>query len=292
MREREEKEKGKKREDKAGRTEQVAVKEVVTVQETATEKSMHKESLTGNEISVDKGGEMVIEQDGQQVQVQEVHIQPEKQAGVEEQAGVREQAQVEEQTQVEKQVEEQMEVEVEMQHVRKGEKEAELEKEKELRREQERQGEGEKAKEHEERGVEKEQENAQKQDENLLELVAETERLPMDSSRHTEGNTAMLWRHEQTQEAAQDHLPVIVVRTNGKQIMKENGAASISVSVDKRKRKAPMNNGHTGDSVSAASRKSSRLKAPNQDLPLEPVRRATRHSSLVSIRSILFNTAC
>jgi len=52
--------------------------------------------------------------------------------------------------------------------------------------------------------------------------------------------------------------------------------------METQKRIAVLSNGHVGESMSI-SRRSSRLKAPGGDLPMESGRRGTRHPSLASV---------
>lgn len=138
----------------------------------------------------------------------------------------------------------------------------------------------------EEKDKEQEQEKEQDaQQEVAAEKVeAEAAALPQDSQRPADGDSILLVGNEEIQGAAEEPLPTILVRTNGNQNMKENRAAGVS---EKRKRKASMTNGHIGESISVISRRSSRFKAPDQDLPKEPARRVTRHSSLASISFII-----
>ena len=117
------------------------------------------------------------------------------------------------------------------------------------------------------------------------EAKAEVEILSKDTE-HTADEDSMMVETEETQDAAEDALPIIFVRTNGQQKSKEIATASISSSMETRRRKVPMTNGHD-DSLSVASRRSSRLKAPEHDLPQESVRRVTRYSSLASILFIV-----
>jgi hypothetical protein len=86
----------------------------------------------------------------------------------------------------------------------------------------------------------------------------------------------------ETQDPADEPLPVIVVRMNGDRIAKENGATDIPFS-ETRKRKAPVSNGNVGRSISIASRRSSRLKTSDQDVSKEPLRPVTRHSPIASV---------
>jgi hypothetical protein len=90
----------------------------------------------------------------------------------------------------------------------------------------------------------------------------------------------------ETQDSADEPLPVIVVRTNGGRNVKENGATDIPFS-EKRKRKAPMSNGNIGESISVASRRSSRLRASDQDVSKEPMKPVARHSSIASVIFVL-----
>ena len=117
------------------------------------------------------------------------------------------------------------------------------------------------------------------------EAKAEVEMLSKDAE-HTADEDSMMVEPEETQDAAEDALPIILVRTNGQQKSKEIATASISSSMETRRRKVPMTNGHD-DSLSVANRRSSRLKAPEHDLPQESVRRVTRYSSLASIPFIV-----
>ncbi|KAF8234374.1 hypothetical protein L208DRAFT_1422693 [Tricholoma matsutake] len=130
----------------------------------------------------------------------------------------------------------------------------------------------------EEKDKEQEQEKEQDaQQEVAAEKVeAEAAALPQDSQRPADGDSILLVGNEEIQGAAEEPLPTILVRTNGNQNMKENRAAGVS---EKRKRKASMTNGHIGESISVISRRS--------NLPKEPARRVTRHSSLASISFII-----
>jgi hypothetical protein len=108
----------------------------------------------------------------------------------------------------------------------------------------------------------------------------EVETFPGDNLHPADGDSGMLMEPDGIRGATEDPAPVVSVRTNGEQNVKASGIASISSSMETRKRKAPMSNGHIGESISVSSRRSSRFKVPGEDQPKESVRRVTRQFSV------------
>lgn len=102
------------------------------------------------------------------------------------------------------------------------------------------------------------------------------EMLPRDTEHTPDEDSAV-----KNEETPDDSLPAIFVGPNGRHKSKEIATPNISSSTEMRKQKVLISNGHD-DSLSVASRRSSRLKVP-EDLAQEPPRRVTRYSSLASI---------